>query len=61
MSAHVAFSEEQPKGMHLIISHSEVSTRTELETLDCALGLLGGAIVVSILGASIYLSLRYLL
>lgn len=61
MSAHVAFSEEQPKGMHVIISHPEVSTRTELESLDCALGILGGAIVVSILGASIYLSFRYLL
>jgi hypothetical protein len=46
--------------MHLIISHSEVSSRTEMESLDRALGILGGAIVVSIVAASIYLSLRYL-
>jgi len=61
VSANVAFPEEQSKGMHLIMSNSEVFFRTELESLDCALGILGGAIVVSILSVSVYLSLRYLL
>ena len=60
MSAHAAFSEEQSKEIHLLISSSDVSSRSELESLDRALGILGGAIVLSILSASVYLSVRYL-
>ena len=61
VSRNVAFTEEQSEGMQLIMSNSEVVLRTELESIDYALGILGAAIVVSILSASVYLSLRYLL